>query len=76
MISSQSNQQMKNLSALIKKTKERKNQGCFVAEGPKMCLEAPREWVKAVYVSQSFFNNPENQARLPEEYEVVADNVF
>lgn len=76
MISSQSNQQMKNLSALIKKTKERKNQGCFVAEGPKMCLEAPREWVKAVYVSQSFFNNQENQARLPEEYEVVADNVF
>ena len=76
MISSQSNQQMKNLSALIKKTKESKNQGCFVAEGPKMCLEAPREWVKAVYVSQSFFNNPENQARLPEEYEVVADNVF
>lgn len=76
MITSQSNQQMKNLAALIKKTKERKNQGCFVAEGPKMCLEAPKDWVKAVYVSESFYNNPENQAKLPKEYEVVADNVF
>ena len=44
-----------------------------MAEGPKMCLEAPKDWVKAVYVSESFYNNPENQAKLPKEYEVVAD---
>ena len=51
MITSTSNQQMKNLTLLMKKAKARNEQGVFVAEGRKMFLEAPVEWVKQVYVS-------------------------
>ena len=50
MITSTSNQQMKNLTLLMKKAKARNEQGVFVAEGRKMFLEAPVEWVKQVYV--------------------------
>ena len=39
MITSSSNQQMKNILALEKKAKERKNQGLFVVEGRKMYEE-------------------------------------
>ena len=45
MITSTSNQQMKNLTALIKKARERKKQNAFVVEGIKMFLEAPKEWL-------------------------------
>lgn len=84
MITSTSNQQMKNLSALLKKSKERKTQGVFVVEGPKMCFEAPKEWVKAVYVSESFAKDPDTGRELLAycnegmhiSYEVVADPVF
>lgn len=84
MITSTSNQQMKNLTALLKKAKERKAQNVFVAEGPKMCFEAPKEWVKAIYVSESFEKDVCAKAQLSAycnegtalSYEVVADNVF
>ena len=55
MITSTSNQQMKNLTLLMKKAKARNEQGVFVAEGRKMFLEAPVDWVKQVYVSESFY---------------------
>lgn len=55
MITSTSNQQMKNLTLLMKKAKARNEQGVFVAEGRKMFLETPVEWVKQVYVSESFY---------------------
>lgn len=57
MITSTSNQQMKNLTLLMKKAKARNEQGVFVAEGRKMFLEAPVEWVKQVYVSESFMEH-------------------
>lgn len=75
MIISASNSQIKNISALIKKSKERKNQKAFVVEGRKMCLEAPSDMVVATYVSETFFK--ENEKLLSDmDYEVVADNVF
>ena len=55
MITSTSNQQMKNLTLLMKKAKARNEQGVFVAEGRKMFLEAPVERVKQGYVSESFY---------------------
>ena len=86
MITSTSNQQMKQVSLLLKKSKERKNTRTFVVEGPRMVVEAPVERLKAVYVAESFDNNAENKALLQElkekcekahaTYEVVADNVF
>lgn len=77
MITSSSNQQMKNLTALIKKAKERKAQGVFIVEGPKMVGEAPKDWIQAVYVAESFEAKEENRELLSSLiYEVVADSVF
>lgn len=82
MITSTSNQQMKNLSALLKKSKERRIQNVFVVEGTKMVAEAPREWLKAVYVSESFEKDTENKKLIHDligenvVYDVVADSVF
>lgn len=80
MITSTSNQQMKNLSALMKKSKERKEKGVFVVEGTKMVAEAPTEWIKNVYISETYEN--EHQHLIKElqkkgiSLETVADNVF
>lgn len=86
MITSVSNQQMKSVSALLKKTKERKGSKSFVVEGPRMVTEAPVAALKAVYVAESYENNTDNKTVLQELkqkceqahaiYEVVADNVF
>lgn len=77
MITSTGNQQMKNLTALMKKAKERKSQRCFVVEGLKMCMEAPRKWVRAVYVSESFMEREHNRKLLEGySYELVSDKVF
>lgn len=86
MITSTSNQQMKQVSLLLKKGKERRATKSFVVEGPRMVVEAPEESLKAVYVAESFENNMENKSVLTElkdkcekthaTYEVVADNVF
>lgn len=79
MITSTANQQMKNLAALQRKSRERKARGLFVAEGPRMCFEAPREWVQSIYVSESFLQDEKMQQQLKNfhlPYEVVADSVF
>ena len=53
MITSASNKSIKNVQALLSKAKERKKQGVFVVEGPKMSFEAPYDWVSAVYMSDT-----------------------
>lgn len=77
MITSTSNQQMKKLSLLMKKAKERRQQGLFVVEGVKMFREAPRDWIVSVYVSEEFETVPEHRSLLSDiPYEIVADSVF
>lgn len=88
MITSNSNQQMKNLTALLSKSKERKKQKCFVVEGAKMVFEAPFGQIQKVYVSETYENCPDNKKALLQlqeavrkiqpdfSYEVVADSVF
>lgn len=77
MITSSSNQQMKHITALMKKAKMRKEQGLFVVEGRKMYEEVPTEWLEKVYVSESFLQEKETAQLLKgREYEVVADSVF
>lgn len=77
MITSSSNQQMKNITALMKKAKARKEQGLFVVEGKKMFEEVPVEWLDRIYVSESFLKEEEASALLADKtYEVVADTVF
>lgn len=77
MITSAANQQMKHVIQLNKKAKTRYEQRVFVVEGMKMCMEAPKKDIQAMYVSESFLQVPEHTAMLQEySYEVVADNVF
>lgn len=87
MITSTGNQQIKNIMQLQKKSKTRWQQRVFVVEGPKMVFEAPREWVRKLYVSEAFLNSlqaeegRETQAarrKLLEgyDYELVSEPVF
>jgi len=86
MITSTNNQQLKAVSALLKKSKERKEKKAFVVEGPRMVVEAPAESIKAVYVAESFEKHPEHKALLKEleekckvaqaPFEIVTDSVF
>ena len=75
MITSSANQQMKHLSQLMKKAKERKKEQVFVVEGIKMFQEAPEDTVVSVYVSESFLK--ENEGMLEGiSYETVSESVF
>lgn len=77
MITSSANQQIKHLSQLMKKAKERKKEQVFVVEGIKMFREAPKDAVQAVYVSESFLEKPQHVSCLQDStYEVVSDSVF
>lgn len=77
MITSVNNRQVKNIIQLNQKTKARREQGLFVAEGRKMFGEAPREWISGIYVSEVLTEDEELMREigtLP--HEIVADNVF
>ena len=77
MITSVNNGQVKNIIQLNQKTKVRREQGLFVAEGRKMFGEAPREWISRVYVSEALTDDRElmeQVEKLP--HEIVADPVF
>lgn len=79
MITSTSNVQMKELSALLKKSKARKEKKVFVIEGRKMFEEIcqnPARVVKA-YFSESYVKEQYNSRPMPQvPYEMVADSVF
>ena len=55
MITSISNQQIKNIIRLEKKGKARKEQDVFLVEGIRMYQEAPKEKIVKTYVSESFY---------------------
>ena len=77
MITSTSNPRIKNLVLLGKKANARKEQGVFLAEGRKMTEEAPKEWIRELYVSESYLLEKENAKRLRGmEYEVLSDHVM
>lgn len=87
MISSTSNSKVKRLAALVQKAKYRREDQAFIVEGVRMFQEAPPEWVKEVYISESFYNRyvkkSENKTdrNLMEflktfRYEVFSDEVF
>ncbi|MGI6020860.1 MAG: TrmH family RNA methyltransferase [Lachnospiraceae bacterium] len=76
MISANDNRQLKNITLLMKNRQARSEQRAFVIEGPKMFLEAPKEKIKSIFVSETF--ERENCRMLEEygEYEVVTDKRF
>lgn len=79
MITSTANQQVKYLIQLNKKRRLRDERGLFVAEGPKMFREAPKERVEKVYFSETYFEKHGSAMKeLLEglEYEIMEDGVF
>ena len=79
MITSTSNVQIKQIIALLKKSKERKEQKAFVIEGRKMFEEICQDKSRVVkaYFSDSYAQEQYKDGKFPEvPYEIVADSVF
>lgn len=85
MITSMANQKVKRVVQLNKRAGQRKKEDVFVAEGIKMFLEAPKEHLKEVYISENFSAFLEGQGDRGERarrklencgYEVVSEEVF
>lgn len=77
MITSTSNQQVKQLIQLNKKRKLRDERGVFIAEGPKMIEEAPRERIEKVYAAAGYFEKYRERLSLEGlDYELMEDSVF
>lgn len=52
LITSSSNERIKELARLVKSAKERKKEGCYIVEGIRMFREIPREDICGIYVTQ------------------------
>lgn len=82
MITSTGNNQVREVCGLIKKAKDRREQGLFVVEGSKMFLELPKEHLKKVFLSESFVKQLKRQGTDPERFlngargELVSDDVM
>lgn len=77
MITSTTNNRIKKLVALSQKAKLRREEDVFLVEGPKMFLEAPKSWIREVYVSESFLAKCSFREELEtQQYETVSDEVF
>lgn len=84
MITSAANPQIKKITNLLLKSRVRRREKVFVAEGRKLFLEAPVHLIQKVYLSELFAAQlPENIRRKIEdlqssgiETEIVSDNIF
>lgn len=77
MITTSNNGKVRKILQLQKKAKLRREERVFIVEGPKMYEELPTERIESVFVSESFYRNPENKQLLCKyAYEVVKDAVF
>ena len=83
MITSISNPRVKNLMQLQKKGKVRREQQAFVVEGIKMVLEAPKERLKEIYMSESFSKDEAHFKAARKKaaeagcfFEILSDKVF
>ena len=54
MITSTSNQKVKELIRLREKSRAREEEGCFLVEGPRMVREIPHQHINCLYVSESY----------------------
>ena len=77
MITSTSNQQVKRLLQLQKKSKARNEEKVFVVEGLRMFAEVPKKSVERVYISETLYNKKKHELNLQDfPYEILSDNVF
>ena len=61
MITSTGNAQVKELLQLQKKSKVRNERNIFLVEGIKMFLEAPRNRIEKVFISETLFNRKKQE---------------
>lgn len=85
MITSASNGQIKKIQQLLKKSRVRREEGVFAAEGIKMFREAPAHRIEKIYLGSSFAEKGEwreilrekgLERRTEELTEIVEDKVF
>ncbi len=75
-IDSAKSSQVKQVAALQKKARYRREQGAFVVEGIKMVREAPRERILSVYASDSFLEQGGEETLRGISFTVVSDQAF
>ena len=78
MITSLSNPKLHRIAHLQKSSRQRREEGVFIAEGPRMVSETPEELLRELYLSESFYKkNPDfsKQLTLPgdAEAEILSD---
>ena len=77
MITSTSNQRVKDLVALQKKSKIRSTEQSFLVEGIKMLREVPKDRLTRLYVSETFHKNNIAQMKdLGRVTDILSDTVF
>lgn len=76
IITSTSNQQVKQLIQLQKKAKERSQQDVFIVEGKKMYQEVPEERRVHSYVSESFYQKKKELFQNVKRLTILSDRVF
>ncbi len=78
MITSTANKQLKYVSALMHRSKTRREEGLFVAEGARMCGEIPDDRLAMLYLSESYAKTREGKqfAQRAQRVEYVSDEVF
>ena len=71
------NKRIKELVVLNQKSKARREEAVFLVEGMKMFLDAPKERIREIYVSESFFATEECKKKMELlGYETVPAEVF
>ena len=77
MITSASNQKIKNLINIIQKSKARREQDVFITEGVKMFQEAPMDKIVEVYVAESSYETGTAREKIRQcGYEILSDELF
>ncbi len=80
MITSTSNQKVKELIRLREKSKVREEEGIFLVEGPRMVQEIPPRRIACLYVSESYEKKNGEQLSAAREagtgVEILSDDVF
>ena len=76
MITSMANNKVKRLAALAQKAKVRREEQCFVVEGVRMFREAPVDWIREIYVSETFINKHGREMLGSAHFEILTDAVF
>lgn len=76
MITSTTNQQVKNVIKLQKSRKARQEAGVFLVEGIRMFREIPKEYFKKAYVTQDWLQELPTDWEEGQHYEIVGSSIF